>query len=86
VNDSQKFGAVLEVLELAAHVIAHNAVVEQIYVNRELLVGGLRDALIKLYARVLQCLIEAHDYYGKTTLSKLFRSTPLVLVTLKVRT
>jgi hypothetical protein len=77
VNDRQKFGAVLEVLELVAHAIAHNAVVEQIYVNRGLMVDGLRDALIRLYARVLQCLVEANRYYDKSNLSKLLRLTPL---------
>ncbi|KAI9763081.1 MAG: hypothetical protein M1840_000928 [Geoglossum simile] len=68
VNESQKFGALLEALELVAHTIAHNAIIEQIYADRELPAGGLRDALIKLYARVLQCLAVANRYYGKSNL------------------
>ena len=86
-NDGQKFGAVLEALELIAHTIAHNAVVEQIYVNCGLLASGLRDALVKLYTRVLQCLIEANHYYGKSNLSTLFRRShpPLFLRKLLLR-
>jgi hypothetical protein len=74
VNDSQKFGAVLEALEIVAHTIAHNAIVEQIYMNYGPLAADLREALVKLYARVLHCLAEANHYYGKSNLSK---SAPL---------
>ncbi|KAI9772569.1 MAG: hypothetical protein M1839_002451 [Geoglossum umbratile] len=71
VNDSQKFGAVLEALEIAAHTIAHNAIVEQIYMNYGPLAAGLREALVKLYARVLHCLAKANHYYGKSSLRRL---------------
>ena len=75
-DDSQEFGEVLEALELAAYTIAHNAVVEQIYVNQGLLTASLRATLVTLYAAVLQVLVEARKYYGKDNLGKFIRLTP----------
>jgi hypothetical protein len=68
VNDSQKFGALLEGMERIAYLVSRYAIFEDLYLHHQLSsFDGLERSLIELYATVLMYLSKARCYYDQST-------------------
>ncbi|KAH0536560.1 hypothetical protein FGG08_006568 [Glutinoglossum americanum] len=75
VNDSQKFGALLEGMERIAHLISRFAIFEDLYLHDQLSSSdGLKRSLIELYTTVLLYLSKARCYYGQNTALRTVKS------------
>lgn len=71
VNDSKKFGEVIEGIAWIAEIICHYSIVEGLYLNEKSeATKELRRALVKLYAAVLTYLSKAKHYLEQRSASK----------------
>lgn len=70
-SDNQKMGEMLLGLEKITNLMGRCAIYEQMYLTTGLgTVKRLEEALITLYARILDYLVVAKRYYSKSTSSK----------------
>ena len=66
VNDSEIFGAMMEGIEHASHLIARYAIFESLYLHTSSAAKEqLMQHLIKLYAAIMRYLVKAGRYYGQ---------------------
>ncbi|RAO71367.1 uncharacterized protein BHQ10_007379 [Talaromyces amestolkiae] len=75
INDVERYGAMMEGIEVVAGIIARFSEVEKNdLTGRSNLKTQLENGLIKLYAAVLKYLAEARHYYNSSTGKKLAKS------------
>jgi nucleoside-triphosphatase THEP1 len=74
-NDILTNAAMLEGLELVFNLIARYEVVERLYLRRpSRLQKGLQEAIVRLYAAVLEFLLQANRYYRQKTVRRIAKS------------
>ncbi|MCJ1332013.1 hypothetical protein MMC10_008705 [Thelotrema lepadinum] len=75
VNDSNKFAAVIEGIEIIAELICRYAIVEDLYPQSSSAAGiELEKALVKLYAAILTCLSRARRYLEERKAARIMKS------------
>ncbi|KAH0536068.1 hypothetical protein FGG08_007034 [Glutinoglossum americanum] len=72
VNDSQTFGAMAEGVEFVSNLITQYVIIEHLYLRRPSVAKHqLEQALIALYAAVLEYLLKARRFYGRNTAKRM---------------
>ena len=77
-DDIEKFDFVVDGAEMIAHMIDRYAIHENLYlVNSTVVVDKLRDALVSLYAAIMNYLASAKRYFEQKTYGKSLFELPL---------
>ncbi|KAK2805382.1 hypothetical protein FQN51_000208 [Onygenales sp. PD_10] len=75
INDSQIFGAMIEGLEMVAHLIARYSLFEALYLRiHSPATARLRRSIVTVYAAILMFLGKPLHYYGKSAANRFAKS------------